>query len=1009
MNYENLENLLADNGCLLPCCFYDNRVVDNSISKICLYGICCPISSLCFGAFLLLLVPNADASFAYTGRSVAMNYPSLLVCWDVRCSLPWVRKIVCCNLLYGADSVCSKGHTGLHEASSLGMLNYAKMRVWAGDTVNKKNSYGLTSLHIACKEEKANIVSYLLSKEAKVSIKDDVGYTPMHYACKIGNTSIINELLVHRASLYDDLNEHPIDLLPSNSLKESILLRDDSRVGTTVSVDKSLFLDAVQSGLLSIVSEGLGIFSPNILVDTKDGIVSTSVLSLAVLNLQKMVALELLRCLMDKQEVPSQNDILEYGPILLRWAVEEGDIKLAKYLILDNSTDLTKCKFTSKALSLMHLAVIKEKFNMLWFLHQLNESKEINKRATDTISLTYMSTERLIPLDSFICEEAREKFFVDYDFSYENLSSNNFEFWFFYVRLEIPNIESKVSYYVKTFPILASVRDSHGHLAEDFATIANTKAIREAYLWYGRYRPMDLTAEHESATCYIFRAWDVNSLDEYKNPQRVAIKLMRDRSCWLREIQSRMVEFEEERVIKILRHYPEDTSEELLMQLSTTRSSSKELSKLEVEGMYTIVMPLADKNLFVSLKQERWAGRDLSEVKHIFTKIVHGVKALHDKKFIHADLKPLNIVRMNNNWMLIDMDACCHTGEDNTGIKSSSSIIPPEAIYAEQQTGNIFVRSDKTGNPLLSHESFDVWSLGCILYQMVNVEVRPLFQGDRDDNLSIRDSDPDNLWQLWRWDGSLKEQKLSLVADERAKNLLHRMLEKDYKKRIRIDQILCDPFLTNKKLNRLQEYDVFISYRVAADRKHAEVLYNMLTERNLKVWWDNVELNKGENLGKDFEESFCTGIVNSKAFICILSKDAISNWSSISSETIDNVLLEHRLACELHELGCVKRLFPILIGDFNSNNSQYEKFCAKPVVPPSIIVKSIEENLVRILNLASLGSPLKPNRPIKDVIDEIFKSQGHIFEGDSSSTFSICVHRIIDMITNIDMISKIDT
>jgi hypothetical protein len=50
---------------------------------------------------------------------------------------------------------------------------------------------------------------------------------------------------------------------------------------------------------------------------------------------------------------------------------------------------------------------------------------------------------------------------------------------------------------------------------------------------------------------------------------------------------------------------------------------------------------------------------------------------LHD-----ADLKPLNLVRVNGSWRLIDLDAACIIGKDPVGFKSSSAfIIPPEAIY----------------------------------------------------------------------------------------------------------------------------------------------------------------------------------------------------------------------------------------------------------------------------------------------------------------------------------------
>jgi hypothetical protein len=41
-------------------------------------------------------------------------------------------------------------------------------------------------------------------------------------------------------------------------------------------------------------------------------------------------------------------------------------------------------------------------------------------------------------------------------------------------------------------------------------------------------------------------------------------------------------------------------------------------------------MPLADRNLFVAFKQERFAGKDLNEVRHVFRQLVCAVKHLHD-------------------------------------------------------------------------------------------------------------------------------------------------------------------------------------------------------------------------------------------------------------------------------------------------------------------------------------------------------------------------------------------
>lgn len=50
---------------------------------------------------------------------------------------------------------------------------------------------------------------------------------------------------------------------------------------------------------------------------------------------------------------------------------------------------------------------------------------------------------------------------------------------------------------------------------------------------------MDWRPEHTSATCLVFRAWDENSLDELGSPQRVALKLMRRKDQWQRELDIR--------------------------------------------------------------------------------------------------------------------------------------------------------------------------------------------------------------------------------------------------------------------------------------------------------------------------------------------------------------------------------------------------------------------------------------------------------------------------------------
>ena len=57
------------------------------------------------------------------------------------------------------------------------------------------------------------------------------------------------------------------------------------------------------------------------------------------------------------------------------------------------------------------------------------------------------------------------------------------------------------------------------------------------------------------------------------------------------------------------------------------------------------------------------------------------------------------------------------------------------------------------------------------------------------------------------------------------------------------------PFFTGRNVERLPgqdpEFDAFLSYRVNTDLAHVELLYNLLTARGVRVWWDKVCLEAG--------------------------------------------------------------------------------------------------------------------------------------------------------------------
>ena len=332
-------------------------------------------------------------------------------------------------------------------------------------------------------------------------------------------------------------------------------------------------------------------------------------------------------------------------------------------------------------------------------------------------------------------------------------------------------------------------------------------AMQSVLLWHGRYRITDPRPEYISTTYYLFKGIDEQTIDvETGQPIKVMLKLMRSKSHFQREMSTRTKELSRSFVVNVLQSYPDIGSSTLDSwpdeMVDVEVDVTGQLTKTNAEKFYLLAMPLADRNLFVALKQERWAGKNMEEVRHVFVQLVHCVEHMHEKGVLHANLTTLNIVRTAGQWKLIDLDAACEMGKESVGHKSSSAYVPPEAIHIDEKTNTACVRSvvtvtkDQANYELLTaHPSFDVWSLGCILYQMVNNDVKPLFQSDQDDNLVIVRKGVDNLFALAEWSPELKADKLADVPDKLARNLLSQMLHKDPLQRPTLAHVLGHSFL----------------------------------------------------------------------------------------------------------------------------------------------------------------------------------------------------------------------
>ena len=91
--------------------------------------------------------------------------------------------------------------------------------------------------------------------------------------------------------------------------------------------------------------------------------------------------------------------------------------------------------------------------------------------------------------------------------------------------------------------------------------------------------------------------------------------------------------------------------------------------------------------------------------------VLRGLKSLHEAKILHRDIKSANIFMAKDHKSI-------KLGDMNVSIVSNSGM-------ARTQTGTPYYASPEVWNEKPYSAKCDIWSLGCVLYEMVTF--RPPF------------------------------------------------------------------------------------------------------------------------------------------------------------------------------------------------------------------------------------------------------------------------------------------
>ncbi|KAF8938232.1 Dual-specificity kinase, spindle pole body (SPB) duplication and spindle checkpoint function [Haplosporangium gracile] len=132
------------------------------------------------------------------------------------------------------------------------------------------------------------------------------------------------------------------------------------------------------------------------------------------------------------------------------------------------------------------------------------------------------------------------------------------------------------------------------------------------------------------------------------------------------------------------------------------------------KGYLSLVMEFGEIDLAHMLQNQQTQPFDLHFIGLYWRQMLEAVQVVHDLKIVHSDLKPANFLLVEGSLKLIDFGIANAIANDTTNIHregqlGTANYMSPEAISSNPQAGGC----RKLGKPS------DVWSLGCILYQMV--------------------------------------------------------------------------------------------------------------------------------------------------------------------------------------------------------------------------------------------------------------------------------------------------
>ena len=223
------------------------------------------------------------------------------------------------------------------------------------------------------------------------------------------------------------------------------------------------------------------------------------------------------------------------------------------------------------------------------------------------------------------------------------------------------------------------------------------------------------------------------------------------------------------------------TYETNLMKKLNHKNITKILEMFEDDKYILIIMEYINGgNLFSFVKKRRKLSEKIS--KFLFKQIILGLQHIHSHNIVHRDVKLENIlIDLNNTIKICDfgIGRVLSNPDDLLYDQCGTPMyMAPEILFSSQEKGY-------KGFPV------DIWSAGIALYIMLSGTLP--FSLKKEDSLNDNNNKKKNLAlkQAIMYGQPKKIEKIS----DKAKDLLHGLLNKDPNKRLTTEQILNHPWL----------------------------------------------------------------------------------------------------------------------------------------------------------------------------------------------------------------------